>query len=155
MKTATKTFEAKLIARGPKGAWTYLMVPFDVAATFGVKGTCKVQGSINGHKFRTSLMPNGDSTHHLVVSKEMMACAKVAQGETAKITLAPDTEPRTVDIPPDLQFPPELKTFFDSLAFTHRREYVDWINQAKRPETRANRIAKALEMLADKKKLAR
>ena len=73
MKSAKQTFKAELIARGPKGAWTYLMVPFDVAATFGVKGTCKVHGSINGHEFRTSLMPNGDGTHHMVVSKEMMA----------------------------------------------------------------------------------
>ena len=155
MKTAAKAFEAELIARGPKGAWTYLMVPFDVAETFGVKGTCKVQGLINGHKFRTSLMPNGDGTHHLVVSKEMMAGGKAAQGDTAKISLAQDTEPRTVEVPADLKLSPDLNAYFDSLAFTHRREYVDWINQAKRPETRANRIAKTHEMLADKKKLSR
>ena len=155
MKSAKQTFKAELIARGPKGAWTYLMVPFDVAATFGVKGTCKVHGSINGHEFRTSLMPNGDGTHHMVVSKEMMAGGKVAQGGLAEITLALDTALRMVEVPADLKLPAELQAYFDSLAFTHRREYVDWINQAKRPETRANRIAKTAEMLAAKKKLSR
>jgi uncharacterized protein YdeI (YjbR/CyaY-like superfamily) len=84
----------------------------------------------------------------------MMAGGKVAQGETAKITLAPDTAPRTVEVPADLKLTPELQAYFDSLAFTHRREYVDWINQAKRPETRANRIARTREMLAAKKKLS-
>ncbi len=155
MKSTTKTFQAELIARGPKGAWTYLIVPFDVEKTFGSKGTCKVQGKINGHAFRTSLMPNGDGTHHLVVSKIMMAGAKAAQGDTATITLAPDTAPRTVEIPADLKLPAALKTYFDSLAYTHQREYVEWINQAKRPETRAARIEKTHAMLAAKTKLSR
>jgi hypothetical protein len=155
MKSAKKTFKAELIARGPKGAWTYLMVPFNVEEAFGKKGTCKVQGTINGHAFRTSLMPNGDGTHHLVVSKQMMAEGKAAQGDSVTIKLAPDTEPRTVEIPADLKLPPALKAYFDSLAFTHKREYVDWINQAKRPETRAARIDKTHTMLAAKTKLSR
>jgi len=33
------------------------------------------------------------------------------------------------------------------LVFTHRREYVGWIEEAKREETRARRVAKAVEML--------
>jgi uncharacterized protein YdeI (YjbR/CyaY-like superfamily) len=39
------------------------------------------------------------------------------------------------------------KTFFDKLSYTHQREYVMWIEEAKRDETRANRVTKAIEML--------
>jgi uncharacterized protein YdeI (YjbR/CyaY-like superfamily) len=38
---------------------------------------------------------------------------------------------------------------FDALSFTHRKEYVRWIDEAKRDETRERRLAKAVEMLRD------
>ena len=41
---------------------------------------------------------------------------------------------------------------FEPLAFTHKREYVTWIVEAKKPETRAARLAKTVEMLAKGKK---
>ena len=47
---------------------------------------------------------------------------------------------------------PDEKAFFDSLAYTHRKEYVNWITEAKKPETRERRLAQMLQMLSDKKK---
>jgi hypothetical protein len=44
------------------------------------------------------------------------------------------------------------RAFFDTLSFTHRREYVGWIIEAKRPETRASRLGKTLDMLSRGKK---
>ena len=41
----------------------------------------------------------------------------------------------------------ESRTFFDSLPYSHRKEYVDWIVEAKRPETRQRRVEKAVAML--------
>jgi uncharacterized protein YdeI (YjbR/CyaY-like superfamily) len=41
----------------------------------------------------------------------------------------------------------DLRATFESLAFTHRKEYASWIAEAKRPETRLRRSQKALEML--------
>ena len=40
----------------------------------------------------------------------------------------------------------------DAFAPSHRREYVEWITEAKRPETRDKRIAQAIEMLTQGKK---
>jgi uncharacterized protein YdeI (YjbR/CyaY-like superfamily) len=40
---------------------------------------------------------------------------------------------------------------FSSLSPSHQKEYLQWIEDAKRPETRANRIAKMCEMIASKK----
>ncbi|MFT3890322.1 MAG: YdeI/OmpD-associated family protein [Anaerolineales bacterium] len=46
----------------------------------------------------------------------------------------------------------EAKAAFDKLSYTHQREYVMWINEAKKEETRQNRIVKTIEMLKKGKK---
>jgi uncharacterized protein YdeI (YjbR/CyaY-like superfamily) len=47
---------------------------------------------------------------------------------------------------------PQAQAFFAGLAPSHRREYVDWIVGAKRAETRAKRLAQAVEWLAEGKR---
>lgn len=47
---------------------------------------------------------------------------------------------------------PEARENFDQLAPSHRREYLEWITEAKREETRLKRLATALEWLAEGKK---
>jgi uncharacterized protein YdeI (YjbR/CyaY-like superfamily) len=72
------------------------------------------------------------------------------------ITVEPDSEPRLVEVPADLlkelKKDKEAKTFFDKLSYTHQKEYVTWITEAKKEETRQNRIAKTIEMLKEGKK---
>lgn len=67
-----------------------------------------------------------------------------------------DYKTRTVEIPSELQQlfagNKSAKTFFESLAFTHRREYVEWIVSAKREETKARRLETTMEKLTAGKK---
>ena len=65
------------------------------------------------------------------------------------IDLERDEEERTVELPDDLEAALDAATRakFDSLSFTHRREYVRWVEEAKREQTRERRVAKAVEML--------
>jgi uncharacterized protein YdeI (YjbR/CyaY-like superfamily) len=44
------------------------------------------------------------------------------------------------------------KATFEGLAPSHRREYLEWITEAKREDTRGKRIATALEWLAEGKR---
>jgi uncharacterized protein YdeI (YjbR/CyaY-like superfamily) len=44
----------------------------------------------------------------------------------------------------------KVLAYFDSLAFSHRKEYVQWIESAKKEETRTKRIEQAIEKLLDK-----
>jgi uncharacterized protein YdeI (YjbR/CyaY-like superfamily) len=44
-----------------------------------------------------------------------------------------------------------LAEFFSSYPPSHRREYLKWIAEAKKPETRTKRIQKALKMLSAKR----
>jgi uncharacterized protein YdeI (YjbR/CyaY-like superfamily) len=77
-------------------------------------------------------------------------------GDEVNITVEADTEPRVIEIPAELKkifkIEKEAKAFFEKLAYTHQREYVMWINEAKRAETRQARILKTIEMLKKGKK---
>lgn len=152
MKT---TFTTQLRASGESEARTLLEVPFDVAQVFGSKGRVAVKGTINGFAFRTSIFPQGDGTHCLLVNRAMQAGAKAQAGDIVEVVIEPDTAPRQVEVPSDLKRAlannPRAKAAFEKLPYSHRKEYVDWITEAKKPETRAARIDKTVKMcLAEK-----
>ena len=70
---------------------------------------------------------------------------------------APPREPKAeLPVPPEFQAAleanPAAMATLDGFAPSHRREYVQWIAEAKRPETRDKRIAQAIEWLAEGKK---
>jgi uncharacterized protein YdeI (YjbR/CyaY-like superfamily) len=75
--------------------------------------------------------------------------ANRASNETKASTASTD---KTVIIPEDLaeqlRANPEAAAFFDSLAYSHRKEYVRWITDAKREETRNARVAKTIDKLS-------
>lgn len=84
------------------------------------------------------------------VSAEVRAAAGVAAGDSVDVRLELDSEPREVSVPEDFAAALEeggVRGAFDGLAYTHRREHVRAVEEAKKPETRARRIAKAVEML--------
>ncbi len=151
-----KKFEAELIGRGPGSAWAFLPIPFDVEKVFGSKARVAVAGTINGFPFRNSLMPEGDGTHSMMVNKELQKGANAKVGETVKVVLELDTAPRTVAIPEDLAaaFEQDARAgqAFAVLSYSIQKEFVDWIVEAKKPETRARRIQKSLEMLPQGKR---
>jgi hypothetical protein len=71
-------------------------------------------------------------------------------GDSVRVSLRLDTEARTVEVPDDLRAAFDaagLGAAFDRLAFSHRREHVAWVTEARRPETRARRIAATVERL--------
>jgi hypothetical protein len=152
-------FKAALIAKGPKGAWTYFSVPFDVHQVFGSKARVPVAGTMNGFPFRNSLMPEGDGTHSMMVSREMQAGAKAKAGDIVLVSLEPDSEERSVTVPEELEAALKLShpaaSFFAALTPSQKAEYADWVSSAKKIETKASRVEKAIEMLLAGKKRIR
>lgn len=76
---------------------------------------------------------------------------RVASGKRRKPVPKPEI-PVPDDLISVLDATPTAKATFDALAPSHRREYLEWITEAKRPETRAKRIATAIEWLAEGKR---
>ena len=150
-------FEAVLERPDAAGTWTFLRVPFDVREVFGSRARVAVKGSVNGVAVLSSLMPQGDGTHILVVNKSIRAQAGADLGDTVRVTPERDIAPRTVDTPTDLKSALAEEgvapSAFDGMSYSHQKEYVDWIESAKRPETRARRVAKAVSMIRDNRRL--
>lgn len=148
----TVEFDARLIARGPKGAWVFLDFPVSASKQLGSPGRVPVWGTMNGHPFRTSAFPTGDGTHQIAVNKALQSGADAKPGDRVRVVLQVDTEPREVKPPLDLTkalaHAPEAKRNFDALSYGHRKAYVEWILGAKKPETRARRIQQALMHLS-------
>jgi hypothetical protein len=143
----THRFEAVLGAGvGDRPA---VVLPADVAAAMGGRARIPVAGTINGVAFRGSTMPLGDGRHCVGFRKDTRAEAGGAEmGDTVAIEIRRNHAPRTVDVPDDLAealaAEPGLRDAFDAMSYTHRREWVEAVEGAKRPETRARRIAQAV-----------
>lgn len=79
--------------------------------------------------------------------KEIREAAKLVPGGRARVSLEVDTAPRTVETPADLAralTTAKLRPAFDGFSFSRRREFVESVTSAKRAETRAARIRKAV-----------
>ena len=93
----------------------------------------------------------GGPNHLLIILKGIREQIGKSFGDEIKIMVEPDLEERVIEIPKDmlkeLKKDKQAKAIFDTLSYTHRREYVNWVMEAKKEETRQRRIMKAMEML--------
>lgn len=151
----TKKQSFTAIIKNAGGGGAFVEVPFDVEKEFGSKKP-KVKAMIEGVPYRGLLTRMGTECHLLIILKSIREQAGKTFGDEVKITVEPDTEPRLIDVPAELKkafrTEKEAKAFFDKLSYTHQKEYVNWINEAKREETRQNRIVKTIEMLKQGKR---
>jgi len=113
-------FRAK-VELGGKTA-TGISVPDDVVAAIGSGRRPKVQVTVGGHSYRTTVASRG-GRYFVPLSKENREAAGLAAGDAT------------------------ARGFFDRLSYTHQTEWVRWVEEAKKAETRATRIAKTVESL--------
>ena len=134
-----------------EGSGTLLEVPFDVRAAFG-EARAPVRGTVNGHPFRTTVAVYG-GRYFLGFRREIREAAGFGDGDRLSVVLELDDEPRTVDLPAELEAvlaaDSEARAAFDRLSYTHRREYAEWVSGAKREETRRARLERTAAMLRD------
>lgn len=127
-----------------------LLTP-EQSAVLGSRRTANVTGTLNGAPFRNSFLPAGDGRHYLVVSKALRQAARANLGDTARLVFEIEAAPRPVIVPNDLRRAlaesPRALLAFDKLPPSHQREHLSFIGDAKKPETRARRIAQTLEAL--------
>jgi hypothetical protein len=138
-------FRAELQLTGRTG--TYVEVPLDVPALFG-RARPPVRGTVNGAPLRSTIARYGDE-YLLVINRQVREAAGAAAGDTVEIQLELDRKPRVVRLPKDFAaaLDKDARAKFDRMSYSHRKDYVDWIKEAKREETRQRRIAKAVELI--------
>jgi bifunctional DNA-binding transcriptional regulator/antitoxin component of YhaV-PrlF toxin-antitoxin module len=142
-----KRFETVLEPVGPGAA---VKLPFDPKAEWG-KVRAPVRGTIAGHPFTTTVARYG-GVDYLGFRREVREAAGLDVGDVVVIEVELDTEERVVSVPEDLAVAlgdARVRDAFDRLSYTHQKEYVAWVEEAKREETRKTRIGRSVELLRD------
>jgi len=128
-------------------------IPAEVVERLGTTKRPPVKVTINGYTYRNTVAVMGGK-YLLGVSAEHRKGAGVSAGDELEVDLTLDTEPREVVVPPDfakaLKADPAAKRRFEASAYSHRKEWVRSIEDAKSPETRQRRIDKAMNALRDR-----
>jgi hypothetical protein len=143
-------FTAELVPRGPAAA--VVLDEAQVAAVGEGARRFPVVATVNGHTWRTSVARMGGE-FLLGLNRAVREAAGVEAGDRVEVRLELDEAPREVEVPEALARAlagdPAARAAFEGMAFTHRKEYARWIDEAKREETRERRVAQALEMLRE------
>jgi hypothetical protein len=141
-------FKTQLQKRGPAAA-----VVLDDAQVAKVGEGAKrfpVVATVNGYTWRTSVARMGGE-FLLGLNREVREGAGVEAGASVEASIELDSATREVDVPEALAAAlaadPGAEAAFEQLAFTHRKEFARWVDEAKRDETRQRRVEAALEMI--------
>ena len=140
-------FEGRL--ESDQGA-CFIRLPAEVLAALGRGKRVPVKVTINGYTYRTTVAVYGGK-YYLGVRREIRDAAGVAAGEQHIVGLEYDAELRIADLPQALlavlDADPEAAAVFQKLSYTRQKEFVEWVNGAKRSETQGKRIKQAMAML--------
>lgn len=131
---------------------TGIVVPDDIVSSFGAGKRPPVKVIVNGHSYRSTIA-SMRGCFMISLSAENRLAAGLSGGETVTVTLELDQGPRIVDLPEDFAAKLDetgLRASFDALAYSHRKEHVRAIQEAKKPETRQRRIEKAVSIIGAK-----
>jgi len=148
-----KKYKFKATIRAGDGGGAFVLFPFDVQKEFGTKGKVPINATFNGVSYRGSLIKYGNPLHMLPMLKAIREQTGLRPGDTVEVELWKDNEFRTVEVPSEFATAMQREKvlqFFDSLSYSHRREYCRWIVGAKKEETRLKRAQKAVQMLKQK-----
>jgi len=127
---------------------TGIQVPDDVVTALGSSRRPPVVVTVGGHTYRTTVAPMGGA-FWIPLAAEHREAAGVRAEQEVDVRIELDPAPREVAIPEDLDagLDDAARAFFTGLAPSHRKEWVRWVEEAKKPETRAARITKTVESL--------
>lgn len=144
------------IIQGTDNGGAFVEFPYDVQELYGVKGRVPVIATFeNKVKYKGSMTKMGLECHLLIILKQIRAEIGKQPGDTVSVTVELDTKNREVEVPSGtkkaLKASSTALEKFQKLSYSHQKEYIDWINEAKHPETRERRIKKLIDTLSAEK----
>ncbi|MCU0432356.1 MAG: YdeI/OmpD-associated family protein [Bacteroidia bacterium] len=133
-----------------KGGWTFARLPLELNRKTPF-GWVRVKGMIDDYEIsQFHLMPMGNGFLFLSVKADIRKKIKKQAGDMVRLVLFEDDS--KLQTPAEFQLclndEPDADTFYKSLSETEQRFYIHWISDAKREETRVERMAKAINRLA-------
>jgi hypothetical protein len=141
------TFDAVIQRADVTGSSAFVEFPHDAKETFGVRGRVPVRVQFDGVDYRGSLVTYG-GPHLVLVRTDIQHAIGKHAGDTVRVELQLDTSERVVELADDVTTAltdAALLEAFRAMSYSHQREFAQWIEDARRPTTRENRIAGTVE----------
>lgn len=142
-----------LIIKHPTLNSGYIEFPYDAEKEFGKKGQIKVKVWFDGFLYRGSLVKMGFPCYWVGVNQEVRKAIAKNPGDVVHVVIEKDDDVRTVEIPDDLKNLLAKHIVanekFEKFSYSHKKEWVMWLNDAKKSETRNKRLQKILDKLLE------
>lgn len=156
MSSPLLSFKAIIKQNGEMNA-AFVEFPFSTEKIFNKKGKVKIKATFDGKiEYRGSLAKMKSDCHILGLTLEIRKQLGKTFGDEVSVSVIEDKEERIVKIADDVVFifneNPSAKVLFDRMSYTHQKEYIRWIEEAKKSETRENRKIKMIQMILEGKK---
>lgn len=147
-------FSAAVVRPDARAGGHFVVVPFDPKVVFG-RARAPVKVTVNGHTFATTFAIYGGAAH-IGFNADVRAAAGIGPGDVVDLDVVADEDERVVEVPPDLQVilddDAAAQAAWSALSYSHQKEHVDALDDAKRAETRARRLDACLVILTTTKK---
>jgi hypothetical protein len=141
----------KALARGRPRGGIAIDLPFDPASVWGDRDRYYLAGTIQQYPMR-GVVDGAVRPPVLELGPAWCRDARVGAGATLQVSLQPEG-PQLSTMSPDLadaiRADSRGRRYFESLATHYRTNFVTWVESAKRPETRAQRIATTVATLSE------
>ena len=125
-------------------------MPEAVVAGLGKGKRPPVRVTLHEFTWRTTVAVYGGE-YYIGLTRAVCGQAGVVFDVPVEVEVELDATAREVEVPAELaallEREPGLKTAFERLSFTNRKEYASWIADARREQTRERRLGQAAEML--------
>jgi hypothetical protein len=141
-------FNARIEGASSGGACVFF--PYDTEKEFGTKGRVPVKATFDGVPYTGSMVKYGFPQHMLPILKALRAQIGKQPGDTVTVEVWKDDAVRTLEVPTEfkkLLKKHDLLAVFEELSYTNRKEYVRWVSEAKKEETRNRRLEKSITLL--------
>lgn len=138
----------------PADSWAWVDFPYDLKALYGIGNLVPAIMTFDGLSYQGSIAKMGGQHPMLLIKRDILKQLGKHKGETVAVTVTFDDQPRQIMLPIELKRAldkqPVAKAIHQQLAFSHRREYAQWVAEAKQSTTRERRAAKAVEIIVAK-----
>jgi len=129
----------------------YIEIPFDVQQAFGAKRV-KVLAEFDGYPYRGSIVSMG-GCYLLGITQQIRKAISKDFNDVVQVSIEKDMEAREVELIDEFRQAQESNStacsFWETLSYTNKRMFADWVSEAKRKETRIERIEKSIAKLSD------
>jgi hypothetical protein len=150
---ATIRFTAQIMRPRNSDSWAFLRLPPEASKQLPSRSMVSVEGTFNGRRFQTTLLPDGEGGHWLKADSTLLESTEAKIGEEAIVEIAPVTVEPEPEVPADFESaldaaPPKARDTWTSITPVARRDWIFWIVSGKKAETRTKRIEVAISKLS-------